>query len=177
MKVAHARCQTGPSHLHQKDIFATTHGSPVFFQLATMGSKATPSSLGHWIRACIAKAYKLQSLPLPRHIMAHSTRSLAMFVAWATQASIEEVCRATTWASRPHLSIIASWTVTPRRRLPLADEFSNGSTLRRELRPGQQPTHKDKPGFGMYHSWMLFPPTMENEYWSYLRRPLSGQRR
>ncbi|XP_026545234.1 uncharacterized protein LOC113426991 [Notechis scutatus] len=71
----------------------------VSFQPGTMGLKVSPSTVGRWIRACIAKAYQSRSLPMPRGVMAHSTRSAATMATWATQAPIEEICRAATWSS------------------------------------------------------------------------------
>ncbi|XP_034272360.1 uncharacterized protein LOC117664969 [Pantherophis guttatus] len=71
----------------------------VSFQPASLGRKVSLPVLGRWIRATIAKAYKTQSLPVPHRITAHSIHSAATSVAWATQASIEEVCRAAAWAS------------------------------------------------------------------------------
>lgn len=58
-----------------------------------MDKKVSPSTIGCWLKACIALAYKHQARPTP-----HSTRSAATTVAWATQASILEICKAATWA-------------------------------------------------------------------------------
>lgn len=71
----------------------------VSFQPATLDSRVTSSTLGHWIRACISMAYEAQALPVPRRITTHSTRGAVTSAAWATQASLEEVCRAATWSS------------------------------------------------------------------------------
>lgn len=71
----------------------------VSFQPATLGNRVTSSNLGRWIRACIAKAYEIQALPVPRHITALSTRSATTLAAWATQALLEEVCHAATWST------------------------------------------------------------------------------
>uniref|UniRef100_A0A2D4LRZ9 Uncharacterized protein n=1 Tax=Micrurus spixii TaxID=129469 RepID=A0A2D4LRZ9_9SAUR len=55
--------------------------------------------IGRWLKATIAKAYEIQSLQVPRGITAHSTRSASTSAAWATQASISDICRAATWSS------------------------------------------------------------------------------
>lgn len=71
----------------------------VTFLPASIGSKASSSTLGRWLRATIATAYRQLGLPVPGHITAHSTRSAATSAAWSTQASLEEICRAATWTS------------------------------------------------------------------------------
>ncbi|XP_034290509.1 uncharacterized protein LOC117675694 [Pantherophis guttatus] len=71
----------------------------VSFQPQSMGSKVSSTTLGRWLRASISLAYEAQSLPVPRGVTAHSTRSAATSAAWSTQASLEEVCRAATWTS------------------------------------------------------------------------------
>lgn len=79
--------------------FHRTEALFLSFQPASMGSKVKVPALGQWIMATISTAYESQSLPIPRYITAHSTRSAAMSAAWATQAPLEEVCRAATWSS------------------------------------------------------------------------------
>ncbi|XP_034278399.1 uncharacterized protein LOC117668538 [Pantherophis guttatus] len=71
----------------------------VSFLPVSLGSKVSSSTVGRWIRQTIAKAYELQSLPRPPRLTAHSTRSAATSAAWATQASLLEICRAATWTS------------------------------------------------------------------------------
>ncbi|XP_039189177.1 uncharacterized protein LOC120303551 [Crotalus tigris] len=71
----------------------------VSFQPSSMGQKVSVSTIGRWIRACISSAYVSLTLPVPPHVTAHSTRSAATTAAWATQASIEDICRAATWSS------------------------------------------------------------------------------
>lgn len=71
----------------------------VSFLPSSLGSKISSPTLGRWIRACISVACEAQSLPIPRGITAHSTRSAATSAAWSTRASVEEICRAATWAS------------------------------------------------------------------------------
>ncbi|XP_039190732.1 nuclear factor 1 C-type isoform X6 [Crotalus tigris] len=48
----------------------------VSFQPSTMGKKVSSSTIGRWIRACIAQAYVSQASPVPPHVIAHSTRSV-----------------------------------------------------------------------------------------------------
>uniref|UniRef100_A0A8C6V4T6 Tyr recombinase domain-containing protein n=1 Tax=Naja naja TaxID=35670 RepID=A0A8C6V4T6_NAJNA len=71
----------------------------VSFLPGSLGHKVSSSTIGRWLRASIARAYEAQSSAVPQGITAHSTRSAATSAAWATQASIEEICRAATWAS------------------------------------------------------------------------------
>lgn len=71
----------------------------VAFQLATIGSWVSGPALGWWLSAIIAMAYRHLGIPVPGRISAHSTRSAATSVAWSTQASLEEVCKAATWIS------------------------------------------------------------------------------
>ncbi|XP_060546801.1 uncharacterized protein LOC132711537 [Pantherophis guttatus] len=71
----------------------------VSFQPASIGARVSSVTIGRWIRATIATAYQQQHLPVPPRITAHSTRSAATSAAWATQATLEEVCRAATWTS------------------------------------------------------------------------------
>ncbi|XP_039181405.1 zinc transporter ZIP11 isoform X2 [Crotalus tigris] len=71
----------------------------VSFHPSSRGQKVSASTIGRWIRACITGAYQSESLLVPRRVTAHSTNSAATSAAWATQASIEDVCRAATWSS------------------------------------------------------------------------------
>ncbi|XP_060547192.1 uncharacterized protein LOC117673540 [Pantherophis guttatus] len=76
----------------------------VAFQPANIGSQVSGPALGWWLRATITMAYRHLGIPVPGHITAHSTRSAATSVAWSTQASLEEVCKAATWTSiRPFI--------------------------------------------------------------------------
>lgn len=99
MGTSQPRQETWQTHIRRTSSLRRTEALFVSFQPAIIDNKGTPSALGRRIRACIATNYETQSLPLPRHITAHSTRSAATTAAWATQASIEEVCRAGTSAS------------------------------------------------------------------------------
>ncbi|XP_039207012.1 uncharacterized protein LOC120311509 [Crotalus tigris] len=71
----------------------------ISFQPSSMGQKVLASTIGRWIRVCIAAAYASLALPIPSHVTAHSTRSAATTAACATQASIEDICRAATWST------------------------------------------------------------------------------
>ncbi|XP_034289059.2 uncharacterized protein LOC117674930 [Pantherophis guttatus] len=71
----------------------------VSFLPSTMGQKVSSATIGRWIKLCISAAYKLKGSQVPGGIVPHSTRSAATSVAWAAQASIDEICRAATWSS------------------------------------------------------------------------------
>lgn len=86
-------------YLRRTSSLRQTEALLVSFQPSSLGRKVSAATLGRWIRATIACAYDVRSLPVPPRITAHSTRSAATSVAWATQASLEEVCRAAAWAS------------------------------------------------------------------------------
>lgn len=82
-------------YLARTSPFQKTEALFVSYQTASIGAKASAPMLGRWIHATISTAYQRQSLPIPHHITAHCTRSAATSAAWATQASLEEVC----WAA------------------------------------------------------------------------------
>lgn len=86
-------------YIKRTSAFRKSEALFVSFRPSTMGQKVSSSTIGRWIRACIARAYQSQSLPVPTRITAHSTRSAAVSAAWHTQASVEEICRAATWSS------------------------------------------------------------------------------
>ncbi|XP_034271909.1 uncharacterized protein LOC117674907 [Pantherophis guttatus] len=86
-------------YLRRTSSFRKTEALFVSYQPASIGAKASAPMLGRWIRATISTAYQRQSLPVPHHVTAHSTRSAATSAAWATQASWEEICRAAAWSS------------------------------------------------------------------------------
>lgn len=65
---------------------------------ASMGRKVSSSTISCWIKACIGKVYALKNKPLPGHIPPHS-RSASTMAAWATQASVIDICRVATWTS------------------------------------------------------------------------------
>ncbi|XP_034257215.1 uncharacterized protein LOC117661313 [Pantherophis guttatus] len=86
-------------YLSRSASFRKTEALFVSFQPTTMGIKVSAPTLGRWIRATIAFSYESQSLAVPNRVTAHSTRSAATSAAWATQASLEEVCKAATWST------------------------------------------------------------------------------
>uniref|UniRef100_A0A2D4JA42 Uncharacterized protein n=1 Tax=Micrurus lemniscatus lemniscatus TaxID=129467 RepID=A0A2D4JA42_MICLE len=104
------------------------------------------------MKATIAKAYKTQSLPVPRGITAHSTRSVATSAAWATQAPIAEICRVATWVSpspfiRHHkIDVFASADASfGRRVLQRVHSDTRGDPTQTETLP------QYKPSLGMSH--------------------------
>ncbi|XP_034265069.1 collagen alpha-1(III) chain-like [Pantherophis guttatus] len=86
-------------YIHRTSDFRRSESLLVSFQPSSMGQKVSSITVGRWIRATIATAYGSQALPVPPRITAHSTRSAATSAAWATQASLEEICRAAAWSS------------------------------------------------------------------------------
>lgn len=86
-------------YLRRTSSLRRTESLFVSVQLATLGLKVSSPTVGRWLRATITKAYEVQALPVPRRITAHSTRSASTSAAWATQAPLQEVCRAATWTS------------------------------------------------------------------------------
>lgn len=98
--MAHLGHQEGSLYLHKQYLLLPEDGAPVYLIPDILhGHQGQPIDLRQWIQLCIAKAYDLQALLRPQCIMAHSTRNAATTAAWATWASIEEVCRAATWSS------------------------------------------------------------------------------
>ncbi|XP_071983916.1 uncharacterized protein [Engystomops pustulosus] len=73
----------------------------LFVQFAgrNKGKKASKATIGRWITDTIKECYKIKGVPLPLSVKAHSTR--AMSTSWAEKggASIEEICKATTWST------------------------------------------------------------------------------
>lgn len=86
-------------YLQRTSSFRRTESLLVSFQLSTLGQKVSSATLGRWLQATITKAYEVQALPVPRCLTAHSTHSASTSAAWATQASLEEVCQAAAWTS------------------------------------------------------------------------------
>lgn len=86
-------------YLSRTSSFRRSEALFISFQPSSMGSRVTATTVGCWLRATISTAYESQSLPVPRCITAHSTRSVATTAAWATQAPLEEVCCTATWTS------------------------------------------------------------------------------
>lgn len=71
----------------------------VSLQINSLGKKVSVSTIGRWVRQCIATVYESRQELAPGGIIAHSTTSAATSRAWATQASLDEICRAAAWAS------------------------------------------------------------------------------
>lgn len=86
-------------YLQRTSSFRRTESLLVSFQPSTLGQKVSSAMLGRWLQATITKAYEAQALPVPRCLTAHSTLSASTLAAWATQASLEEVCQAAAWTS------------------------------------------------------------------------------
>ncbi|KAK9403183.1 ubiquitin carboxyl-terminal hydrolase 7-like [Crotalus adamanteus] len=84
-------------YIKRKAPFCQSEALFISFLPASLG-QVSASTVGRWIRACIAEVYQSSSLPAPSHITAHSTHSAAISAAWATEVSIE-ICRAVTWSS------------------------------------------------------------------------------
>lgn len=103
--------------------FRKTEALLVSFLPSSMRQKVSSATVGRWLKACFSKAYELRGNPAPGGILPHSTRCAATFAAWATQASIDEICRAATWSSissfvrRYRLDVDASANASFRRRV------------------------------------------------------------
>ncbi|XP_072006291.1 uncharacterized protein [Engystomops pustulosus] len=63
------------------------------------GRKASKISIARWLKSAISTCYTLQGKEVPSNLKAHSTR--AMSASWAERrgASLEQICKAATWAS------------------------------------------------------------------------------
>ncbi|XP_072002638.1 uncharacterized protein [Engystomops pustulosus] len=63
------------------------------------GKKASKTSIARWLKLAISTCYTLQGKEVPTNLRAHSTR--AMSASWAERrgASLEQICKAATWAS------------------------------------------------------------------------------
>ncbi|XP_071967906.1 uncharacterized protein [Engystomops pustulosus] len=70
------------------------------FQGPNKGKKASKITIARWLKMAISKCYNLQNKPVPLNIKAHSTR--AMSTSWAERrgATLDQICRAATWASQ-----------------------------------------------------------------------------
>ncbi|XP_034272372.1 uncharacterized protein LOC117664972 [Pantherophis guttatus] len=87
------------SYMKRTATFRKTEALFVSFLPSSMGKKVSSNTVGRWIKACISAAYASQGVKVPSRVLPHSTRSVATSAAWATQASIEEICKAATWSS------------------------------------------------------------------------------
>lgn len=79
--------------------FRQTKALLVSFHLASMGRKVSFATVGRWIKAAISLAYDIQARPVLLRIFAHSTHSAAIMAAWASNASLLDICQAATWTS------------------------------------------------------------------------------
>ncbi|KAG8573402.1 hypothetical protein GDO81_012391 [Engystomops pustulosus] len=63
------------------------------------GRKASKTSIARWLKLAISTCYTQQGKEIPTDLKAHSTR--AMSTSWAEKrgASLEQICKAATWAS------------------------------------------------------------------------------
>ncbi|KAG8573401.1 hypothetical protein GDO81_012391 [Engystomops pustulosus] len=69
------------------------------FQGKNKGRKASKTSIARWLKLAISTCYTQQGKEIPTDLKAHSTR--AMSTSWAEKrgASLEQICKAATWAS------------------------------------------------------------------------------
>lgn len=86
-------------YIDRSSSFQKSESLFISFQPASLSRRVSSSTIACWLKACIAMTYDQQHLSRPRRITAHSMRSAATSVAWATQASLLEICRAATWSS------------------------------------------------------------------------------
>uniref|UniRef100_A0A803J3K6 Reverse transcriptase domain-containing protein n=1 Tax=Xenopus tropicalis TaxID=8364 RepID=A0A803J3K6_XENTR len=63
------------------------------------GNRATKISIARWIKDLITMVYRSRDLEIPFKVSAHSTRGLSTSWALHNQASMEQICKAATWAS------------------------------------------------------------------------------
>ena len=74
-----------------------------------LGSPVKTNRLSSWIVSTISKAYSHFNLQLPQGVRGHSTRAVGASLAFQRGLTIEEVCRAATWANGLADSFIG-WT-------------------------------------------------------------------
>ncbi|XP_071989492.1 uncharacterized protein [Engystomops pustulosus] len=69
------------------------------FQGKNKGKRASKTSIARWLKLAISTCYTMQGKEVPTNLKAHSTR--AMSTSWAEKrgASLEQICKAATWAS------------------------------------------------------------------------------
>ncbi|XP_053138354.1 uncharacterized protein LOC128339002 [Hemicordylus capensis] len=77
--------------------FRKTDTMFVSFLPSSMGEAVPARTIARWIRACITLAYETRKVPPPPNIWAHSTRSAAASAAFASNASVLEICKAAVW--------------------------------------------------------------------------------
>uniref|UniRef100_A0AAV2IU46 ribonuclease H n=1 Tax=Knipowitschia caucasica TaxID=637954 RepID=A0AAV2IU46_KNICA len=63
------------------------------------GAPLSAQRLAHWVATAVRRAYQAQGLAPPVGFRSHSTRGMAASTALLRGASVEDVCRAASWAS------------------------------------------------------------------------------
>ena len=64
-----------------------------------LGFPVSKQRLSHWVVDTISQAYDGQDLPVPRNLVAHSTRSMATSWAALKGVSVAEICAAASWGA------------------------------------------------------------------------------
>ena len=82
------------SDLRQQDC----HQLFVSFAMGKQGCKVRPSTISGWLSRVIKEAYISSGRPEPQ-VTGHTTRKMGTSRAWVAGASVEDVCRAATWAT------------------------------------------------------------------------------
>uniref|UniRef100_A0AAV2LM58 Tyr recombinase domain-containing protein n=1 Tax=Knipowitschia caucasica TaxID=637954 RepID=A0AAV2LM58_KNICA len=80
------------------------------------GAPLSAQRLAHWVATAVRRAYQAQGLAPPVGFRSHSTRGMAASTALLRGASVEDVCRAASWASsssfvRSYLSDVSDRSV------------------------------------------------------------------
>ncbi|XP_071996603.1 uncharacterized protein [Engystomops pustulosus] len=75
------------------------HNLFVQFQGKNKGVKASKTTIARWLKTAIASCYTEQGKEVPPNLKAHSTRAISASWAEKRGASLEQICRAATWAS------------------------------------------------------------------------------
>ncbi|XP_071978779.1 uncharacterized protein [Engystomops pustulosus] len=87
------------AYLQATEPWRRDHNLFIQFQGKNKGKKASKTSIARWLKLAISTCYTLQGKEVPTNLRAHSTR--AMSASWAERrgASLEQICKAATWAS------------------------------------------------------------------------------
>ncbi|XP_072004446.1 uncharacterized protein [Engystomops pustulosus] len=87
------------AYLQATEPWRIDHNLFIQFQGKNKGRKASKISIARWLKSAISTCYTLQGKEVPSNLKAHSTR--AMSASWAERrgASLEQICKAATWAS------------------------------------------------------------------------------
>ena len=64
-----------------------------------VGHPVTKQRLSHWIVDTIVEAYSAQGVPVPGHVVAHSTRGVATSWAALKGVPLTDICAAATWST------------------------------------------------------------------------------